>query len=1147
MPFVHLHLHTEYSLLDGECRIASLPAAVKHQGQTAVAITDHGALYGAVDFYKACVAEGIKPIIGCETYVAPEGAHIKTPSPSNVPHHLVLLVKDEEGYKNLTKIVSEAFISGFYNRPRTDFDMLSRHSKGLIALSACISGIVARPLMNGQNDTAVEYASRMKEIFGSDFYIELQRNGVERQEEINRRLIKIARELDIPLVATNDVHYTTREDAPTQKLLMAIGTANSYNDSAFGMPGSEFYIKSSEEMQRLFADIPEAVENTGKIAEMCNFSYDFSHLHLPKYTSRTGEDSKSYLRRLAFDGLEKYVGKTDNLEEYTKRLDYELSVIDSMGFNDYFLITWDFVAYAKSRGISVGPGRGSAVGSLAAYCLNITEVDPLRYGLLFERLLNPERVSMPDIDIDFCDERRGEVISYVSEKYGSDHVAQIITFDTLACRAAVRDAGRALDMKYGEVDAIAKLIPRDFGITLKTALERSPELKRRAEEEPQVKLLIDFVAKLEGRPRNSSTHATGVVITDVPTTDYVPLSTNDGVPVTQFGMNTVAELGLLKIDFLGLRYLTIIHNAEAFVRRIKPDFDISAIPFDDKDTYDMLSRGDAVGLFQLESGGMRSLLQKLKPNCLEDIISVISLYRPGPADSIDDFLKNRRDMSRVHYISPLLKPILDTTCGCIIYQEQVMQIFRTLAGYSYGKADIVRRAMAKKKHKEMEKERVTFIKGCKENGISEEDANGLFDSMSSFASYAFNKSHAAAYAVVAYRTAYLKCRYPKEYMCALLTSVAGSASKINEYISVCREMGIKVLPPDVNESETGFAVFGDHIRFGLMAVKNVGDAYAEFIVNERRLNGKYTDMSDFLLRTADAGTRQMASALTLCGALSSLNVPRKAANAALDKAFSTLSQSKSYRRSDQLSLADMDGSGFAAFEADIPDIGEYDRAVILEFEKQYMGVYFSGHPLEQYSFEAKKSKSISIKDLYSGLKDGIIVDKTEVCLLCRIKHSRPKMTKKNQLMAYLEVEDLTGDAEIVVFPTMLEKFGAILKEGVIAVISGAASLEEPYDGQGDDVLQFIMRSARIAENDSRFDLRTVYLKITPENERFYNLAVRTLKQHPGSARVRVYRTATGKVEESRQIFVTISDELMNQLEADLGKGCAAIKDTAKKS
>lgn len=1141
MPFVHLHLHTEYSLLDGECRISTLPETVKKQGQTAVAITDHGALYGAVDFYKACVAEGIKPIIGCETYVAPEGAHIKTTSPTNAPHHLVLLAKNETGYKNLTKIVSEAFIHGFYNRPRTDFEMLSRHSEGLIALSACIFGIIARPLMQDRPDTARAHAMRMKEIFGGDFYIEIQRNGVERQEEINRKLIKLARELDIPIVATNDVHYTKRENAPTQKLLMAIGTANSYYDSAFGMPGSEFYIKSADEMEALFADIPEAVENTVKIAEMCDFRYDFSHLHLPRFDPPAGFTSADYLKKLSFDGLEMYVGKPENRTEYVSRLEYELSVIHSMGFDDYFLITWDFVSYAKRRGISVGPGRGSAVGSLTAYCLNITEVDPLRYGLLFERLLNPERVSMPDIDIDFCDERRGEVISYVSDKYGSDHVAQIITFDTLACRAAVRDAGRALDMKYADVDAIAKLIPRDFGITLKSALERSPELKERAENDRNVGQLIDFVSKLEGRPRNSSTHATGVVITDLPTTDYVPLSVNDGVPVTQFGMTTVAELGLLKIDFLGLRYLTIIRNAEVYARKSDPDFDIADIPLDDDATYEMLSRGDAVGLFQLESSGMRSLLQKLKPHCLEDIISVISLYRPGPADSIDTFLENRRDMTKVKYISPLLKPILDTTCGCIIYQEQVMQIFRALAGYSYGRADIVRRAMAKKKHREMEKERVTFIEGCKKNGIPADDANALFDSMSSFASYAFNKSHAAAYAVVAYRTAYLKCHYPKEYMCALLTSVAGSATKINEYISVCRDMGIAVLPPDVNESEKGFAVVGDHIRFGLMAVKNVGDGYAEFIVNERNENGKFTDMSDFLLRTADAGTKQMASALVLCGAMTSLGVKRKSANAALDRAFSTLSQTRSYRRSDQLSLADIGGNDFAPFEIEIPDIGEYDKPSLLEFEKQYMGVYFSGHPLQQYSHDAKKSKSILIKDLYSRLKDGIIPEKASVSLLCRIKRNRPKMTKKNSLMAYLEVEDLSGEAEIVVFPTMLEKYGPILKEGTIVLLVGNASLEEPFDGQGDDVLRFLLQTARIAEDDSRFDNRTVYLKITPENERFYNLAVKTLKNHPGTARVRIYRTATGKIEESRQIFVTVSDTLLEQLEADLGKGCAAVK------
>ncbi len=1142
MSFVHLHLHTEYSLLDGECRIQTLPDAVLKCGQTAVAITDHGVLFGAVDFYKACVSKSVKPIIGCEVYVAPMGAQIKTQSQDNAPHHLVLLVKNETGYKNLCKIVSKAFVDGFYSRPRTDFSMLEKHHDGLIALSGCISGIVARPISNGQAGTALEYAVKMKNIFGDDFYIELQRNGVTGQEEINRKLISIARENNIPLVATNDVHYTSKDDAPTQKLLMAIGTANSYYDSSFGFESEEFYLKSSDEMERLFRDLPDAIENTVKIAEMCNFDYDFSRMHLPRYELPAGKNAVGTLRELSFEGLEKYVGNPENISEYSERLEYELSVIHQMGFDDYFLITYDFVSFAKKRGIPVGPGRGSAVGSLVAYCLNITEVDPLKYGLLFERLLNPERVSMPDIDIDFCDTRRNEVISYVIDKYGADHVAQIITFDTLACRAAVRDAGRALDMKYADVDAIAKLIPRDFaGITLKSAFERSPELKQRYENEQEVRVLLDFVAKLEGRPRNSSTHATGVLITDKPTTEYLPLSVNDGVVVTQFGMNTVAQLGLLKIDFLGLRFLSIIHNAEALVKKHTPSFDVSKIPFDHKPTFDMLSRGDSVGLFQLESAGMRALLQKLKPNCLEDIISVISLYRPGPADSINTFLKNRQDMSQVEYITPLLKPILDTTCGCIIYQEQVMQIFRTLASYSLGRADIVRRAMAKKKHSEMEKERVTFLQGCKSNNVDESQANKLFDSMSSFASYAFNKSHAAAYAVIAYRTAYLKCCYPKEYMCALLASVEGNTVKINEYISLCREMGIEVLPPDINESERSFAVFGDHIRFGLTAVKNVGDGYADFIANERRENGKYTDISDFLLRTSDMGTRQMVSSLALSGSLLTLGLPRKEANACLDKAFTTLSQTKSYRKSEQLSLADMDGSDFAPFEIEVPKIGEYEKSVILEFEKQLMGVYFSGHPLEEYTKEAKKSSAVSIKDLFSGLKEGIIADKAAVSLLCKIKTSRPKMTKKNQLMAYLEVEDLTGDAEIVVFPKSLEKYGNILKEGETVVIYAGASLEEPYDGQGEDVLKFVFLSASVAVPDSVFDDKTLYLKLTPENRRFYHLALKTLKENPGTSRVRVYHTDTGKIEESRDIFVSITDKLQSKLEADLGKGCVAVK------
>ncbi|MEG2003738.1 MAG: DNA polymerase III subunit alpha, partial [Clostridia bacterium] len=1066
MAFVHLHVHTEYSLLDGECRVNLLPQAVKSHGQSAVAITDHGVLYGAVDFYKACKNEGIKPIIGCEVYVAPRTLHDKSYPADTSPYHLVLLAKNETGYKNLSKIVSQAFVEGFYQKPRTDLNALSLYKDGLIALSACMSGIISKRIANDNIAGARETALEFKQIFGNDFYIELQRNGVTEQDKINHVLLKIAHENKIPIVATNDVHYIKKADAETQELLMAISTASTLGDKTFAMEGEEFYLKSTSEMESLFFDLPEAIENTVKIADMCCFDYDFKTTHLPVFSTPKPFSSQEYLKKLSFDGLEAYLKITKVCgQDYKNRLEYELSVIHNMGFDDYFLIVWDFVDFAKRQNIPVGPGRGSAVGSLTAFCIGITEIDPIKYGLLFERLLNPERVSMPDIDIDFSDERRGEVIDYVCRKYQKDHVAQIVTFGTLACRAAIRDVGRALGISYARVDEVARLVPRDIGITLSKAIENSQELRNKMENDAEIKRLIDFACKLEGRPRNSSTHATGVVITDRPTTDYVPLSVNDEVVVTQFGMNTIAELGLLKIDFLGLRFLTIIENANNYVKKIESEFDIKKISFEDEDTYKMLSSGNALGLFQLESEGMRSLLTKLCPKTLEDIISVISLYRPGPADSINTFLQNRKDMSQIKYVTPLLKPILDTTCGCIIYQEQVMQIFRSLAGYSYGRADIVRRAMAKKKHTEMEKERETFIKGCQNINISESSANELFDSMSSFASYAFNKSHAAAYAVIAYRTAYLKCHYPGQYMCALLGSVMGNSTKINEYISDCKLMGISVLNPDINESMKSFAVVGKNIRFGLSAVKNVGDNYAEQIVNEREKSGKYLNLEDFLVRTSAHSALKALQSLALCGAFDCFGYYRSKVYNALEKAVQLLGTIKNDVMAGQISLfANIEGDS-SPIKITYQNLNEYPKRDILEFEKEYTGVYFSGHPLQQYLTEIKKSNAVLIKDLYSRMKSGIITDKTNVNIVCRIKQYRPKMTKSNKLMAFLIVEDLSGETEVIVFPNSLEKYGKFLAEEAIVNIFGEVSLEEPYGGEGDDLMKFMLKSASIAVPD----------------------------------------------------------------------------------
>jgi DNA polymerase-3 subunit alpha len=846
-------------------------------------------------------------------------------------------------------IVSLAFTQGFYQKPRTDKETLEKYGEGLIALSGCISGLIPKCILNGDLAGAKENALFFKRIFGKDnFYLELQRHGIDKQTVVNQALISLSKELDIPLVATNDVHYINKSDSTLQRLLMAIQMGKTLNEGGYGLESDNFYLKSTDEMQSLFADLSEAVENTEKIADRCNFDFDFETMHLPAFIPPKPYSPFEYLKKLCYDGYKEKVsgGFIKANEEYEKRLVYELSVIEKMGFVDYYLIVWDFVHFAKKRNIPVGPGRGSGVGSLCAYFIGITDIDPLEYDLLFERFLNPERVSMPDFDIDFCDERRGEVIDYVSEKYGRDHVAQIVTFGTLAARQAVRDAGRALGMSYAAVDEIAKLIPRYISITIDAAMQESRELRNVYSADPQAKRLIDFAKALEGRPRNTSTHATGVVITDKPLTTYVPLTLNDSVVVTQFPMTTVAELGLLKIDFLGLRFLSVIDNAAKTVQKKNPDFDIYKIPFDDKETYNLLSSGNTLGLFQLESEGMRNLIMRLKPENIEDITSAISLYRPGPMQSIEQFLKNRKNPDKTEYLTPELKEILKSTHGCIIYQEQVMQICRRLAGYSYGRADIVRRAMAKKKTEAMAKEREGFIEGAVGNGVDEVRASEIFDMMYEFAKYAFNKSHAVAYAVVSYRTAYLKCHYPIEYMCSLLNTVSGDNDKIKEYIDDCARMGIAILPPDVNESGENFTVEGKNLRFGLVAIKNVGWLFAQKLIEERR-KGRFRSYEDFLTRIHVFGNTRMIESLILCGALDSFGIYRSRLIAELDSALDMLARQRSGNVDGQIGLFDTpDNSGYSEtmLKLDFRAINEYPLLERLSNEKALTGLYFSGHP-----------------------------------------------------------------------------------------------------------------------------------------------------------------------------------------------------------
>lgn len=1062
MAFTHLHVHTEYSLLDGSSKIAELTKQAKDLGMDSLAITDHGAMYGVIDFYKAARSAGIKPIIGCEVYVAP-GSRFDRELGHNEDryYHLVLLAETQEGYQNLMKIVSKGYVDGFYYKPRVDYEVLEAYHEGIIALSACLAGEVQKYLARGFYEEAKKTALRLQDLFGKGyFFLELQDHGIELQKTVNHSLLRLSQETGIDLVATNDIHYTFAEDESAHDILLCIQTNKKVTDeNRMRYEGGQFYLKSEEEMRGLFPYALEALENTHKIAERCNVEIEFGVTKLPKFPVPDGYEAFEYLQKLCLEGLERnYQSPGVELKE---RLEYELSVIKKMGYVDYFLITWDFIRFARSKDISVGPGRGSAAGSIVSYCLGITNIDPIRYQLLFERFLNPERISMPDIDIDFCFERRQEVIDYVVEKYGTDRVVQIITFGTMAAKGVVRDVGRALDMPYSRCDAIAKMIPNDLGMTLEKALKMSPDLRSAYNEDSQVKYLLDMSMRLEGLPRHSSMHAAGVVISQKPVDEYVPLSrAADGSVTTQFTMTTLEELGLLKMDFLGLRTLTVIQNAVNIIWKSRGlKLDVEQIDYDDKKVLESIGHGKNEGIFQLESGGMKSFMKELKPENLEDIIAGISLYRPGPMDFIPKYLKGKNDKAAIRYDCPQLEPILKPTYGCIVYQEQVMQIVRDLAGYTLGRSDLVRRAMSKKKGDVMERERKNFVygnpeenvTGCIANGIDEKVANGIFDEMIDFAKYAFNKSHAAAYAVVSYQTAYLKYYYPVEFMAALMTSVIDNATKVSEYILTCRQMGISILPPDINEGESSFSVSGTSIRYGLSAIKSIGKPVIEAIIKEREENGRFTTLQDFVDRMSGREiNRRTLENFVKSGALDSLEGNRRQKILIAPELIDQKQKDKKNLFAGQMSLFDfVSEEEKKDFEVSFPDVEEFDQEVLLAFEKEVLGVYISGHPMEAYEGMWRKNITAKTTDFIVDEETGIprVTDGGRAVIGGMLTNKLLKITKSNKMMAFLTIEDLVGSVEVILFPKDFEKYRDLLIEDEKMFIIGRASVGDDPVGK----------------------------------------------------------------------------------------------------
>ncbi len=1070
MAFTHLHVHTEYSLLDGSNKIKEYVKRVKELGMNSAAITDHGVMYGVIDFYKECKAQGIKPILGCEVYVAPDSRFDKEiGGGEDRYYHLVLLAENNIGYANLSRIVSRGFTEGYYYKPRVDMELLQTYHEGIIALSACLAGEVPRYIQKGLIDEARKAAIRYRDCFGEgNYFLELQDHGIPEQKLVNTELLKLSRELSIPLVTTNDAHYTYAEDAKPHDILLCIQTGKKLADEdRMRYEGGQYYVKSEEEMKGLFPYAWEAVENTQRIADRCNVEIEFGVTKLPHFEVPEGYDSWTYLNKLCLDGLKERYGEDLDApagvtgQSFRERLTYELDVIKTMGYVDYFLIVWDFINYAKSNGIMVGPGRGSAAGSIVSYALKITNIDPIRYNLLFERFLNPERVSMPDIDIDFCYERRQEVIDYVSRKYGPEKVVQIVTFGTLAAKGVIRDVGRVMDLPYAYVDSLAKMIPNELNINIDRALQINPELRKLYEGDEQVRTLIDMSKRLEGLPRHTSMHAAGVVICSKPAEELVPLSRGaDGSITTQFTMTAIEELGLLKMDFLGLRTLTVLRDAVALIEKSKGvHIDLDHIDMDDKKVLASIGTGKTDGVFQLESGGMKSFMKELRPQNLEDIIAGISLYRPGPMDFIPKYIRGKNNASTVTYSCPQLEPILEPTYGCIVYQEQVMQIVRDLGGYTLGRSDLVRRAMSKKKQAVMEKERTNFIygneeeqvPGCVAKGIPEEVASKIYDEMMDFAKYAFNKSHAACYAVVAYQTAFLKYYYPVEFMAALMTSVIDNSEKVAEYIMVCKSMGITILPPDINQGESGFSVNGRSIRYALTAIKSVGRPVIDAVVEERRERGPYVNLKDFITRVAqkDVNKKAMENFIK-AGAFDSLPGTRKQFMSAYVQIMDHIIKDRKNNMAGQMSLFDLvDDSQKEEFDVKLPDVGEYSKEMLLSFEKEVLGVYISGHPLEEWEELWKKGITNTTADFMLKEEDGetVVKDNMSVTIGGMIADKKIKYTKNDKIMAFLTLEDLLGSVEVIVFPKDYEKYHEKLTEDNKVFIKGRVSLEEDKDGK----------------------------------------------------------------------------------------------------
>ncbi len=1070
MAFAHLHVHTEYSLLDGSNKIKEYVKRVKELGMDSAAITDHGVMYGVIDFYKTCKAEGIRPILGCEIYVAPNSRFDKElTGGEDRYYHLVLLAENNTGYDNLMKIVSRGFTEGYYYKPRVDMEVLNEFHEGIIALSACLAGEVQRYIQKGLIDEAKKAALKYRDCFGEgNYFLELQDHGLPEQRLVNTTLLQMSKELNIPLVATNDVHYTYANDVEPHDILLCLQTGKKLSDEdRMRYEGGQYYVKSEEEMKGLFPYAWEAVENTQRIADRCNVEIEFGVTKLPKFDVPEGYDSWTYLNKLCYDGLTERYGEDHNApagatgQSLKERLDYELGVIKTMGYVDYFLIVWDFINYSKQNGIMVGPGRGSAAGSIVSYCLKITNIDPIKYNLLFERFLNPERVSMPDIDIDFCFERRQEVIDYVSRKYGAEKVVQIVTFGTLAAKGVIRDVGRVMDLPYAYVDTLAKMIPNELNITIERSLQINPELRKMYETDPQVKHLIDMSKRLEGLPRHTSMHAAGVVICSRPAEELVPLSRgSDGSITTQFTMTTIEELGLLKMDFLGLRTLTVLRDAVKLIEKSQGiHIDIDYIDFDDKKVLASIGTGRTDGVFQLESGGMKNFMKELRPENLEDIIAGISLYRPGPMDFIPKYIKGKNSGGVVTYDCPQLEPILSPTYGCIVYQEQVMQIVRDLGGYSLGRSDLVRRAMSKKKQSVMEKERANFVygnaeenvPGCVSSGISESVASHIYDEMMDFAKYAFNKSHAACYAVVAYQTAYLKYYYPVEFMAALMTSVIDNSGKVAEYIMTCRSMGITILPPDINQGESGFSVNGTSIRYALTAIKSVGRPVIEAVVEERNARGPFTNLKDFITRVADKDVNKKAiENFIKAGAFDSLPGTRKQFMSAYVQIMEHIVRDKKNNMAGQMSLFDIvDDSQKDDFDVKLPDVGEYPKEMLLAFEKEVLGIYISGHPLEEQEDLWRKGITNTTSDfvLDEESNETVVKDNATAIIGGMIADKKIKYTKNDKIMAFLQVEDLVGSVEVIVFPRDYERNSDKLIEDNKVFIRGRVSLEEDRDGK----------------------------------------------------------------------------------------------------